>query len=264
MKRYLLLTGLFFTMMAPLDAFAQTSNYGAAMVDYLTARQSQRIGGGDASDMAIEALQVSGAEFYSGDLGADYPSSGDTVWGALVTTIARDDGNVVDSAPSTDVQPGDVMQFCDDVKIGDKDYPEHFTAVVKTVSGDGAARPSSVFLQNLNDNRTVQVANISTSQLQHGSLRIYRPVTRRDAPNVWKFTVVNNIGSSQAYTIMVGTEAVKVVNSAGANATGSFFVHRIETTGTVPAIVNGDAYLYVQNATGDEFYGSPLAIRQLK
>jgi len=55
---------------------------------------------------------------------------------------------------------------------------------------------------------------------------------------------------------------LKVVSSA--NASGSFFVHRIETNGTVPAIVNGDAYLYVQNATGDEFYGSPLAIRQLK
>lgn len=264
MKRYLLLTGLVISSVIPTNLFAQTGNLGSSVVSYLTAKQTQRIGGGESSDMAVEALRVSGAEFYSGDIGPDYPSSGDTTWGTLVTSISRDDGSVVDSAPNAAVLPGDVIQFCNDVKIANKEYPEHFTAIVRTVSSEDGSRPTSIFVQDLDDNRTVQAASLSTDLLQHGSLRIYRPVTRRDAPNVWKFTVVNNVSSSQAYTIMVGTDAVKVVNSAGANATGSFFVHRVETNGTVPAIVDGDASLYVQNATGDEFYGSPLAIRQLK
>lgn len=264
MKRCFLLAGLLISLAIPTDLFAQTGGLGSSIVSYLADKQTQRVGGGEPGDMVIEALRVSGAEFYSGDIGPDYPSSGDTVWGTLVTSIYRDDGSVVDSAPSADVLPGDVIQFCDDVKIADKEYPEHFTAIVRTVSSQDASRPTSIFVQDLDDNRTVQAASLSTGLLQHGSLRIYRPAARRDAPNVWKFTIVNNVSSSQTYTIMVGTDAVKVVNSAGANAAGSFFVHRIETNGTVPAIVNGDAYLYVQNATGDEFYGSPLAIRQLK
>lgn len=264
MKRCLLLTGLVISLAIPTNLFAQSNGIGSSVVSFLAAKQAQRLGGGESGDMAVEALRVSGAEFYTGDIGPDYPSSGDTVWGTLVTSITRDDGNVVDSAPTADVLPGDVIQFCDSVKIADKDYPEHFTAIVRTVSSEDASRPTSIFVQDLDDNRTIQAASLSASLLQHGSLRIYRPVTRRDSPNVWKFTVVNNVSSGQTYTIMVGTEAVKVVNSAGANATGSFFVHRVETNGTVPAIVDGDAYLYVQNATGDEFYGSPLAIRQLK
>ncbi len=250
---------------------AEAQNIGNSMVTYLNGKAGVRVGGGECAHMATEALRINGGEFYPGDLGADSPASGDYVWGTLVTTItvtSTTSGKTVtytvnDSAPTAAVLPGDVIQFCGGAKIGTATYAAHHTAVVKTVNTAAASRPTAVFQQNFNNVRTVQSATIDITKLTAGSLRIYRPKARLDAANTWKFTVVNNATTAQTYTVVVGTTTVSTVSDTAANTAGSFRVHKVGSTGTVPAVVDGSASVYVQNAKGDEIYGSPVALRQL-
>ena len=249
----------------------QAQAIGSSMVTFLTGKAGVRVGGGECAHLATEALRVSGGEFYPADLGADSPATGDYVWGTLVTTItvtSTTSGKTVtytvnDSAPTVAVLPGDVIQYCGSAKIGTATYSSHHTSVVKTVNTATASRPTAVFQQNFGGVRTVQSATIDMTKLTAGSLRIYRPKARLDATNVWKFTVVNNESTAQTYTVMVGTTTVSTVSDTAVNTAGSFHVHKVGTTGTVPAIVDGAATIYVQNALGDQVSGTPVALQQL-
>ena len=243
------------------DVQAQT--IGGSMVTFLNGKIGSRVGGGECAHMATETLRASGAEFYPGDLGADFPSAGDYDWGTLVTVISYASKQWTDSAPTVAVLPGDIIQYCGSAKIGTTSYPSHHTSVVKTVNTAVASRPNAVFQQNFGGNRTVQSATIDVTKLIAGSLRIYRPITRIDSTNVWKFTVVNNALTSQTYTVMVDVSTVSTVTLTAANTAGSFRIHKVGTSGTVPAIVDGTASLYAAVGKGNEIYGSPISIRQL-
>lgn len=213
--------------------------------------------------MATEALRISGGEFFPGDLGVDSPSAGDYVWGTLITTISYANKTRSDSAPTIAVLPGDVIQYCGSVKIGTTTYPTRHTSVVKTVNTATASRPTAVFQQNFGGLRTVQTATIDVTKLIAGSLRIYRPKARLDATNVWKFTVVNNATTSQSYSVVVGTSTISTVAATAANTAGSFRIHKVGSTGTVPAVVVGTASIYVQNAKANQIAGSPATLTQL-
>ncbi len=228
----------------------EAQSIGDKMVTFLDGQVSSRVGGGGSSDMATEALRVAGGEFYPGDLGPNYPGDGDSVWGTLVTVIRVTDGVWYDSYPDSACQPGDVLQFGGSAKINDVSYPTRFTAVARTVNDK--KRPSAVYQQNFNSVRTVKTAAIDVTQLSQGWIRIYRPIARVDADNSWKFTVVNNTPSSQPFTVMFGITTVSSQMASSANTSGSFYVFKITTDGTVPCVVNNDNTIYVETGKGNE------------
>ena len=247
-----------------LPAEAQTWTDGSALVTFLNGKVNTRLGGGECSHMATEALRACGGEFFPADLGADSPATGDNVWGTLVTTISIVSTKWNDSTPASACLVGDIIQYGTGTKIGTATYARH-TSVVQTVNTT-TKRPTAVFQQNFGSVRTVKTATINVTQLTAGWIRIYRPKARLDGTNVWKFTVVNNATTSQTYTVMVGTSTVSTVSATAANTAGSFRAHKVTTTGTVPCVVNNTNSIYVQNAKGDEIYNpttSTFGIRQL-
>lgn len=245
-----------------LKSLSEAQTINTSMVSFLNGKIGVRVGGGECAHMATEALRICGGEFCPADLGADSPSAGDYVWGQLVTVISYS-RTWADSAPTVAVQPGDVIQYVGTVKIGTTTYPTRHTSVVKTVNTAAASRPTAVFQQNFGSARTVQSATIDVTKLVSGSLRIYRPISFKIATNVWKFTVVNNCTTTQSYTVVVGTSTVSSGSLTAANTAGSYRVHKVSTTGTVPALVCGTPYIYVQTAKGIQLSGSPTAVTQL-
>ena len=249
---------------AACGAPAEAQYSGSAMVSFLNGKLSTRVGGGECAHMATEALRVAGGEFYQPDIGADSPATGDYVWGTLVTVISF--STVwADSNVTSQCQVGDVIQFGAGTKIGTATYTSRHTAVVQTINTT-KYRPTAVFQQNFGGVRTVKSATIDVTKLTAGWIRIYRPISRIDATNTWKFSVVNSATTSQTYTVMVGTTTVSTVSATAANTSGSFRVHKVTTTGTVPNVVNNANSIFVQNAKGDEIYNpttGTFGIRQL-
>ncbi|MBI3866139.1 MAG: hypothetical protein HY290_30030 [Planctomycetia bacterium] len=245
---------LFAGLAFSLPAEAQT--IGNSMVGFLNSKLNARVGGGECSDMAAEALRVGGGEFVPYYLGADSPSSGDYVWGTLVTVISYSNKVWSDSNPTAAVQPGDVIQYRN-ATISKVSYAHH-TSVVNTVNtgtSTTASRPTSVFQQNFNKVRTVQSAAIDTTKLTAGWIRIYRPIARQDATNRWQISIVNNASTAQTATIMVGTSTISTLNFTAANTAGSYIRYYCSTDGTLPCVVlsNGQS-LFFENAKGDAIY----------
>ena len=243
---------------------AEAQAIGSSMVTFLNGKLSTRLGGGECAHMATEALRACGGEFFAADIGADSPAAGDFVWGTLVTTISLVNKVRTDSTPTAACLPGDIIQYGTGTKIGTATYARH-TSVVQTVNTT-ANRPTAVYQQNFGSVRTVKSATIDVTKLTAGWIRIYRPKARVDVTNVWKFTVVNNATTSQTYTVLVGTTTVSTVSATAANTAGSFRVHKVTTSGTLPCVVNGANSIYVANAKGDEIYNpttSTFGIRQL-
>ncbi len=249
--------------LAWLSTESHAQSIGESMVTFLDSKINTRLGGGECSHMATEALRVSGGEFFPGDLGANFPGAGDLVWGKLVTVISYSNKLTTDSAPTVAVLPGDIIQYCSSAKIGTSSFPKCHTSVVRTVNTALASRPTAVFQQNFGGVRTVKVASIDVTKLTAGSLRIYRPISRITATNVWKFTVVNNVATSQTYSVIVGVSAVSTINLTTANTASSFRIHKVITTGTVPAVISGAASIFASNAKGNAILGSPITISQL-
>ena len=242
---------------------AEAQTIGNSMVTFLNGKLNTRLGGGECAHMATEALRACGGEFYQPDIGADSPATGDYVWGTLVTTISIVNKVRTDSTPTSACLSGDIIQYGSGTKIGTASYARH-TSVVQTVNTSN--RPTAVFQQNFGSVRTVKVATIDVTKLTAGWIRIYRPNARVDGTNVWKFTVVNNATTSQTYTVMVGTSTVSTVSATAANTSGSYRVHKVTTTGTVPCVVNNGNSIYVQNAKGNEIYNpttGTFGVRQL-
>lgn len=263
MVRVAVRAGLAFLVCSLFSLPAEAQTIGSAMVSFLQSRVSTRVGGGECAHMATEALRASGGEFYPGDLGADSPSTGDYVWGTLVTLISYSNKTWSDSNPANACLPGDIIQYGSGTTIGSTKYNYRHTSVVSAVNTT-KNRPTSVYQQNFGGVRTVKSATIDTTKLVAGWLRIYRPKARLDTANVWKFTVVNNAATSQNYTVMVGTSTVSSVSVTAANTAGSFRVHKVTTTGTVPAVVDGAVSLYVQNAKGDEIYNPTSGVSDVR
>ena len=244
---------------------AEAQTIGSSMVTFLNGKLNTRVGGGECAHMATEALRACGGEFFAADIGADSPAAGDYVWGTLVTTISLVNKVWTDSAPTAACLPGDIIQYGGTAKIGTATYATRHTSVVQTVNTT-KNRPTAVYQQNFGSVRTVKSATIDVTKLTAGWIRIYRPKARVDVANVWKFTVVNNATTAQTYTVMVGTTTVSTVSATTANTAGSFRVHKVTTSGTLPCVVNGANSIYVANAKGDEIYNpttSTFGIRQL-
>ena len=94
-----------------LSSACQAQTINQKIVTFLEGKRSVRVGGGECAHVASEALRVSGGEFVSSDLGADYPAAGDYVWGTLVKVVSYSNGKWTDSNPTAKALPGDILQY---------------------------------------------------------------------------------------------------------------------------------------------------------
>jgi hypothetical protein len=246
-----LLTGC---LLLVITALAQ-ADVGADLAGCLNENLGKRLGGGESEHLAMEGLRLSGGEFNPADFDADSPSTGDYVWGTLVTEISVVNNKWSDSNPAADCLPGDIIQF-GNAEFGETKFAAHHTAVIKEVSSKtppSSARPTAVWQQNFANNRTVQVAALDTKLLTAGWLRIYRPKAREDETNTYKITLVNSTSDAQQVKVMVDNSVINTFNLSADNTAGSFLCYTVSTTGTVPCLVLCDntTTIYLQTAKGN-------------
>lgn len=256
-------SALFFCVCLHFGTWASAQSIGDNMVTYLNTTLKTQVGGGRSFHLASEALRIAGGEFVPVDLGNDYPSTGDKVWGTLVTVISVKNNSWSDSAPGSACQPGDVIQL-GSAQFSSTVYPERFTVIVASVNGSG--RPNAVYRQNFGGTKIVDQATFDATTLTSGWLRIYRPISRIDRFNEWKFTVVNNSDSDQTYQMMIGIDIDSKITLTSTGTGGSYYICLITADGTVPNfLLSNQTSFFVETAKGNEIYDSSdgVGIRQL-
>lgn len=247
------------------ECAAQTLN--SKLSTFLAGKVGTRIGGGECAHAATEALRAAGAEFVSADLGKDSPSPGDYVWGTLLKTVSYSAGRLTDSAPATKLQPGDIIQYRNAKFV----YPTYWTStfqhtsIVATVNTLG--RPTFVYEQNFNGIRTLRKNSIDLMKLTSGYLRIYRPKPRLTTSGQTKFTVTNNMASTQSIAIRVGSSTLGSFNLTAANTLNSYQIRWVTITGSKTPITlrlsNGQS-LAVTSAGGYEIYRTTAGVAALR
>jgi hypothetical protein len=171
----------------------------AAVVKFCESKEGKRVGGGECSHLANEALRVAAAEFTQvgtdGKRIPDSPDQGDYVWGTKLKTYSYEakTNKVSDSDPKVKCLPGDILQFRDAKTANGSTFPHH-TAIVRTV--DNAGNPTGIFQQNVSvpkggDGRVVQKAGLLPLTLTSGRIMAYRP-EKPTNPFQIQFTWTNN------------------------------------------------------------------------
>ena len=215
-----------------LPPLCSAQSLNSKVASYVTGKVGVRCGGGECAHAAIEALRIAGAEFVAVDLGADAPSPGDYVWGTLVKTVSITNGKWVDSDPSSKVQAGDIIQYRNTkfVYPGSTSTAVQHTSVVASVNSAGS--PKFVCEQNFGGVRTVRKNAIDLTKLTAGYVRIYRPKTRISVAGQTKFTITNNLTTSQTVSILVGTTSLGSFSLTSANSLTSYQIRWVTLTGT--------------------------------
>ncbi|MFQ3651765.1 MAG: hypothetical protein SNJ75_15680 [Gemmataceae bacterium] len=240
------------TVVAP----AAPATINDRMVAFLAQNVGKRIGGGECAHVASEALRASGARF----IRRPDVVPGDYVWGNLVKVVSNN-GVWRDSAPNVRVRPGDLLQY-HNVRIrgagGWTFWTSQHTAVVASV--DSLGRPTSVFEQNVNGDRTMRVSQINLSQLLSGRISIYRAEPRVVVPGRFEFSLVNNVNRNAGVVMQAGGYHLGTPVLGPANQWNSYQTRWMNLpvgwgltltvgTTTVP-VVNGAAYEIFQLPNG--------------
>lgn len=208
---------------------AQTLNSKLAV--FLSKKVGLRIGGGECAHAVTEGLRVTGAEFTSADLGPDSPAPGDYVWGTLIKTVSNTNGTWVDSKPASKLQPGDIIQYRNTKFV----YPtfstfsSQHTSIVANANAAGS--PTFVHEQNFNNVRVLRKNAIDLRNLSSGTVRIYRPKPRVSRTGQTKFTITNNMPSSQTMSINLGTSSLGSFSLTSANTLTSYQIRWATVTG---------------------------------
>lgn len=215
---------------------------GTKMLDYLVRAQKNaaRLGAGECSHLASQALRYAGGEFIRPD---DSPQAGDYVWGALVTVIEVKGGKLTDSNPSADVLPGDIIQFRNVALSSGKSYPHH-TAVVAHAAGKVKKRPTAVYEQNVSGRRYCVKNSFDYTKMKRGWLRIYRPVARQDADNVYKFAINNTHNVPSTVEVLFRDKVISSFTLSSANTTNAYSTRwvQIASAFTSAYLVSSDGY----------------------
>lgn len=237
------------------SASAQTINQKVAT--YLESNLSKQIGGGECAHAAAEALRASGAEFYSADLGADFPSAGDYVWGTLMKVVSVTNNTWTDSSPATKLLPGDVLQY-GNTRFNYGTYTTsatRHTTIVATV--DSAGLPTQVYEQNFSGDRTVKKRSINLKKLTSGWIRAYRPKARKDIAGKTKFTITNLTATSTTLSVRyngtsIGSASVGKTNTASAWV--SMYLMSSSSTVKFSLVLPNGRSITATNAAGYEIY----------
>jgi hypothetical protein len=154
----------------------------AKVVRYCQAHLGRKVGSGQCSALAYEALRAAGAKELN-DFN-DHPGPGDYVWGKHVCTVATRGGKGVRETVGGDrIRPGDVVQFRDasfQGRLKGKPYSwgyGHHTAVVSRMNHRTGVM--EILQQNVNGQQVVQRGTLRLQDLRSGWLRVYRPERKR-------------------------------------------------------------------------------------
>ncbi|HEV3383690.1 MAG TPA: hypothetical protein VG097_02680 [Gemmata sp.] len=241
----------------------------AAVVKFCESKEGKRVGGGECSHLANEALRIADAEFTQvgtdGKRIPDFPDPGDYVWGRKLKTYSFDakTNKVSDSDPKTKCLPGDILQFRD-VKISSGASFPHHTAIVRTV--DDAGNPTGIYQQNFSlpkggDGRVVQKSALQTLKLVSGRIMAYRP-EKPTNPFQLQFTWTNNSKSKTVEFTWFGKK-----DKLGTPNTSDGY-RMVWATGKGAEILKiGDTEYTIKSRAGYEFYTTEdgkLALREVK
>jgi hypothetical protein len=261
MRRFFLLVG-FMTVMVPCVAADNKDlpPLNAAVLKYCESKEGKRVGSGECSHLANEALRVAGAEFTQvaadGQRVPDSPGAGDYVWGTKVKTYSFDpmSKKVLDSDPKMKCLPGDILQFRD-VKTSNGFIFPHHTAIVRTV--DEAGNPTGIYQQNIQtpkgtDGRFVQKSQLQTMKMISGRIMVYRP-EKATNPLPMQFTLTNNSKSKSVEFVFCGKKA----KIDGPNAADGFSIiwaskgaDTLTVDGTTYKIASRKGYEFFTTAEG--------------
>lgn len=240
----------------------------AAVIKYCESKLGKRVGGGECSHLANEALRVAGAEFTQtgadGKKIPDSPNPGDYVWGTLIKTYSVDEKTrkVTDSDPKVKCLPGDIIQFRG-VKTSEGVTAPHHTAIVRTV--DDAGNPTGIYQQNVNqvkgaDGRVVVKATLNPAKLIRGSMLVYRPEPATN-PMPYQFSLTNNSNSDKVEFLYVGRKG-----SLGKTNTSDGFRVIWASRGSDTLYIDGKGYP-LATRKGYEFYtdkDGKIALREVE
>ncbi len=261
--------GLLSAVLLLLSSACQAQTINQKIATFLEGKRSIRVGGGECAHAASEALRMSGAEFISTDLGADYPAAGDFVWGTLLKVVSYSNGKWTDSNPTAKALPGDILQYNNTrIVIGTSTWTAtRHTSVAAAVSTAGL--PTLIYEQNVNGIRTIQKNSIDLTKLVAGWVRIYRPKARIDQAGQYKFSLVNNMTTSQPVTVKFLTQSLGTVNLGAANTMSSYLMEWVSSSSTTTKftlVLSNGSTITVDNAAGYEVYvatGGKAALRKL-
>ena len=228
------------------------------VVSFAQSHLHMKVGGGECAHLANAALRVAGADFFS----QDPLKNGDYTWGSLVTTITPGK----DSSVSAKCLPGDIIQF-QNVTISGGWSAAHHTAIVAAV--DKAGRPTQVYEQNVGVNgkgkggsthdRTDRLdpLTLNSKTITTGTVHIYRPVPRVDAPGKVQFSIVNSTSAPQVVTEYYNGNVLGTLSLDTYNTAGSYKLGYVTGTGTITWSIglNGKT-VPLSNACGYEVYTS--------
>ena len=226
------------------------------VVSFAKSHLHMKVGGGECAHLANAALRVAGADFFS----HDPLKNGDYTWGSLVTTITPGK----DSSASAKCLPGDIIQF-QNVNISGGWSAAHHTAIVAAV--DKAGRPTQVYEQNVGVNgkgkgggshdRTDRLdpLALNSKTITAGTVHIYRPVPRVDAPGKVQFSIVNSTTAPQVVTEYYNGKDLGTISLDTFNTAGSYMLGYVTGTGTITWTIglNGKS-VPLSNASGYEVY----------
>jgi hypothetical protein len=140
------------------------------VVEYARSKLGERVGDGECSSLAAEALRHAGAKVRRGDQGS---------WGEELKSLL-------------DAKPGDILQFegaafshtsfrDDGAKFTQMMLFPHHTAIVARVRKRGAKPVLVVLHQNVGETKVVQEWTINIADKKRGTVKLYRPVARESA-----------------------------------------------------------------------------------
>lgn len=247
------------------------------VLNFMSSKLDQRIGGGESADAVYEALRLAGAAFTEKDLGTDYPSVGDKMWGTPVKVVSYQDNKFTDSNPSTDVLPGDILQYKQTkfVYVTTSGRKTTTTTVTKdhhsTVASEVDSKtklPTRVYEQNAPGTTDVNVRSVSQNSVDFGRLRegmvlIYRPRIRIDAPTKYQISVVNNTNAVKLPVLKSRLNTVARLTLNPSNTEASYMVawanSQSADVGLKLVLPSGES-ISVVNGGGYEIYKQPNGV----
>jgi|ERR1700722_7932582 len=241
----------------------------AAVLKFCESKEGKRVGGGECSHLANEALRVAEAEFTQvgsdGKRIPDSPSEGDYVWGKLLKTYSFDANTkkVTDSDPKLKCLPGDVLQFRNVKTANGFSFPHH-TAIVRSV--DEAGNPTGIFQQNFalpkgGDGRVVQKSGLQTPKMISGRIMAYRPEPPTN-PFKLQFSWTNNSKSKTVEFTWFGKK-----DKLGTSNTSDGYRMVWASGRGSETITVGETEYPIKNRAGYEFYTTEdgkIALREVK
>jgi hypothetical protein len=163
-----------------LPATCRADSLHERIVQFCRQNKDQAVGDGDCYDLAKFALHAAGAKPQFRN--PDFPAKGDYVWGQLVVHLEATPAGPKPMGKSSDIRPGDVIQFRDTRFEGPRASGKgryslsfkHHTAIVSAVEKDG--KLVRIYHQNMGGKKFVQEGSLTPDHLKAGWIRVYRPL----------------------------------------------------------------------------------------